>query len=186
MYWKMNRKIIILFFFVFALTGRIFPRENKPCIILFDYSHFYSILSPLFDGGNIIKLKDVKEIARTQPLRLYGILALYLNSMNLHPEVNIDNLSYEILNGVDVLVIRTPFFERGFAHPYTKSEVDLIEAFVRDGGSLLILADGGGDSYQKTNVNSISEKFGIHFNNDFVIDKEKKLEQIVKFQLNKT
>jgi len=182
----MRRILLILSFIILIVVNDVFPQEEEKVRVLYDYSHYRGLLSSVYDGGNIIKFENLKEFEQNQSLRLYGILALYLTPLQLSPEISMNNLTQEILDDIDILVIRTPFFRIGFSDYYSDAEAQLIEKYVSDGGSLFVLSDGGGDYYQNTNLNDIVNKFGIHFNDDFVIDKESEKGQEVNFQFNKT
>ena len=81
------------------------------------------------------------------------------------------------LDGVDLLVIAHPSdpeWERttGSGSPrLTSSELDAIEAFVRDGGGLIVLGETEQDKYGN-NVNELLARFGLHIDSDTVQDYE--------------
>jgi len=182
----MIKKFVIYFCVIIIVTPLVYSQEETPDKIVYDYSHFYGILSPFFDGGNIIEADNITEFELYQPLRVYGIINLYAHSLRIEPSVTMVNVDTNVLADVDILVIRTPFLRRGFSRFYSDNEAEIIKNFVSGGGSLLVLSDGGGDSYNNTNLNTIVNKFGIQFNDDFVISREHAAAQEVKFQLNKT
>lgn len=52
----------------------------------------------------------------------------------------------------------------------TAKELEVLEEFVRKGGSLLIIGARGGDYSNRTNLNELTRKFGFEFVNDEVFD----------------
>jgi hypothetical protein len=52
----------------------------------------------------------------------------------------------------------------------TVKEIEVLEEFVRNGGSLLIIGAQGGDYSNRTNLNELTRKFGFEFVNDEVFD----------------
>lgn len=73
---------------------------------------------------------------------------------------NMSEISDETLSGVDVLVMKTP------TRPFSDSEVDAIESFVRDGGGLYLIGDHTNVFGTGNNLNQLSKRFGITFNLD--------------------
>ena len=49
-------------------------------------------------------------------------------------------------------------------------EINDLAKYVKDGGSLLVINDGGGDYENKNNLSQLTEKFGIAFNSDILFD----------------
>lgn len=76
-------------------------------------------------------------------------------------------ITLDDLKDSSILVIASPDLSK-FRNPEIKSIID----FVKLGGGLLIMSGAGGDPGHMSNLNDISGKFGIKFNNDQVIDKE--------------
>ncbi len=64
------------------------------------------------------------------------------------------------LEGIDVLILKTP------TEPYTGDEIDLVEAFVSDGGGLLLIGDHTDLFGMSTFMNRLSSRFGISFRAD--------------------
>ncbi|MHA1272386.1 MAG: Gldg family protein [Promethearchaeota archaeon] len=52
----------------------------------------------------------------------------------------------------------------------TEQELDILEEYVRKGGSLLIVSSSGGDLLNRTNLNDLTRRFGFEFNPDEVND----------------
>jgi hypothetical protein len=76
-------------------------------------------------------------------------------------------LSANTLSGLDALIIVDPDTPSETASPnyITGPEADAVEAWVRGGGVLLMLANDAGNC-EFTNLNGLSDRFGIHFNSD--------------------
>jgi hypothetical protein len=55
----------------------------------------------------------------------------------------------------------------------TEKEIEVLEEYVKNGGSLLILSSMGGDVLNKTNLNELTHKFGFEFVPDGVEDSVK-------------
>lgn len=51
-----------------------------------------------------------------------------------------------------------------------QGEIEIIEKFVRNGGSLLCVSSTGGDFTNKTNLNELTRKFGFEFGSDEIYD----------------
>ncbi|MHA1728126.1 MAG: Gldg family protein [Promethearchaeota archaeon] len=72
------------------------------------------------------------------------------------------------LASYDILVIPCPDSSK-----YSKEEIENIEKWVKeDGGGLVMLSHAGGDKGRRSNLSELSEKFGISFENDQVLDKK--------------
>jgi unsaturated rhamnogalacturonyl hydrolase len=73
----------------------------------------------------------------------------------------------ENLKGSDIYIIVDPDTEKETAHPNYINENDIkaITAWVKTGGVLVLLANDSANC-ELTHLNKLSEKFGIHFNND--------------------
>ncbi|MEO3787926.1 hypothetical protein ABGB12_31755 [Actinocorallia sp. B10E7] len=84
-------------------------------------------------------------------------------------------LTAEALAGRDVLVIAHPSEDRwerttGLGEPrFTAAELDVIEAFVRSGGGLVVMAECEQDKYG-TNLDELLARFGIGIRNVTVQD----------------
>lgn len=76
-------------------------------------------------------------------------------------------LSANTLAGLDALIMVDPDTPSETASPnyVTTAEADAVEAWVRGGGVLLMLANDAGNC-EFTNLNGLSDRFGIHFNSD--------------------
>lgn len=54
---------------------------------------------------------------------------------------------------------------------FSEEQITTIVGFVKNGGSLLVLNEYGGDIQNNTNLSEVTKHFGIIFNNDMVYDK---------------
>ncbi|MBD3211147.1 MAG: hypothetical protein GF311_00960, partial [Candidatus Lokiarchaeota archaeon] len=122
-----------------------FPNRYK---ILFDLSHN--------------EMLNLSEVEFSEFLNLLHTLN-YKISENENSDIN-----QEILNDINLLVIGNPINDY-----FSNLEITNIVNFVKNGGSLLLISEYGGDSLQKTNINDISGKyFNIFFERNIL--KEKK------------
>ena len=86
-------------------------------------------------------------------------------------------LDADALRGADVLVLAHPSDPRwertvpGGSPLLSDSELDAIEAFVRDGGGLVVLGEEEQDKYG-SNLNALTARFGIEIANDALSDYE--------------
>src|SRR3712207_1626338 len=84
-------------------------------------------------------------------------------------------LTAAVLDVADVLVIAHPSEERwervvpGGSPVFAESELDAIEAFVRGGGGLVLLAEEEQEKYG-TNLGALAARFGIEVENALVSD----------------
>jgi hypothetical protein len=108
----------------------------------------------------------------------YARAAAVLAERGFTVQPNADRpLERETLEGVDLLVIAhpsDPAWERttGSGSPRLEdSELDAIEAFVREGGGLIVLGETEQDKYGN-NLNELLARFGLHIDNDTVQDYE--------------
>ena len=77
-----------------------------------------------------------------------------------------DPMTHENLRSFDILVIGCPDFSK-----LSRQEISYIERWVlEDGGGLLLLSHAGGDKGRNSNLSELSERFGIAFENDQVLD----------------
>ena len=74
-----------------------------------------------------------------------------------------DEISEHTLQGVDILVLGAPRAK------FSVDEFDALKDFIRAGGSLLVLADEGGEEALGTNVNYLLEEYGIFVNADSAV-----------------
>jgi hypothetical protein len=59
---------------------------------------------------------------------------------------------------------------------FSFDELNILENYVKNGKNLLVLSHAGGDKGRRTNLNNLTELFGIKFNNDQVLDKKYNLD----------
>jgi hypothetical protein len=77
-------------------------------------------------------------------------------------------ITYEKLSDYNVFIIGVPI-----ADSYLSSEeIEYLVSYVKDGGSLLVVNDKGGDIENKNNLNDLTNVFGIEFNPDQLFDNE--------------
>ena len=77
-------------------------------------------------------------------------------------------ITYEKLADYNVFIIGVPV-----ADSHLRSEeIESLTRYVKDGGSLLILNDKGGEIENKNNLNDLTKVFGINFNSDQLFDNE--------------
>ncbi len=69
------------------------------------------------------------------------------------------------LDGVDLLVVPPALSFKGVEYGFTPDEIDAVKRFVREGGSLAVLARGG----VADGVHEITMPFGFRFQNDPII-----------------
>jgi len=112
------------------------PFSNNSTI-LFDLAH-NEMLSPLNSSEN----------------EYFDFIKL-LENLNLDLIKN-DNseLNEELLQNIDVLIIGNPLNDF-----FSKTEIETIIDFIRQGGALLLISEYGADYLQKTNLNDISAKY---------------------------
>ncbi|OPY51525.1 MAG: ABC-type uncharacterized transport system [Methanosaeta sp. PtaU1.Bin112] len=77
------------------------------------------------------------------------------------PDIISDSITDEILNNYDILIIKTP-------SAYQPSEIEAIVRFVKNGGGLLLIGDHTNFAGTGSNLNQLSERFGIEFGFDAV------------------
>lgn len=75
-------------------------------------------------------------------------------------------INTEKLAGYDLFIIGVPHLGPNLGLDEIKDLID----YVKDGGSLLIINDGGGDYENKNNLSELTKNFGISFNNDILYD----------------
>ncbi|MFX1377027.1 MAG: hypothetical protein ACFFA0_14575 [Promethearchaeota archaeon] len=74
----------------------------------------------------------------------------------------------EKLKSYDLFIIGVP----NLGPNLSLDEINDLVEYVKNGGSLLIINDGGGDYENKNNLSELTINFGIGFNNDKVFDNE--------------
>lgn len=79
-----------------------------------------------------------------------------------------EGITYEKLSRYNIFIIGVPIAE-AFLQP---NEISDLVRYVKDGGSLLILNEKGGDKANKNNLSELSSNFGIKFNSDQLFDNE--------------
>ena len=77
-------------------------------------------------------------------------------------------ITYEKLSAYNVFIIGVPIAESYL----TPEEIEDLLKYVKDGGSLLIVNDKGGDHENKNNLSELTKHFGIKFNHDQLFDNE--------------
>jgi len=101
----------------------------------------------------------------------YSDLRVYLESIDFESYNFIDMITQETLRPYDILVFACPDFAK-----INTQEISEIEKWVKyDGGGLLLLSHAGGDRGRNSNLNELSELFGIAFENDQVLDERSNL-----------
>ncbi|NVM38642.1 MAG: hypothetical protein HWN81_23850 [Candidatus Lokiarchaeota archaeon] len=75
-------------------------------------------------------------------------------------------LTYEKLNKYDLFIIGVP----NLGPDLDSDEIDDLVKYVENGGSLLVINDGGGDHENKNNLSDLTKNFGIIFNSDRLFD----------------
>lgn len=74
-------------------------------------------------------------------------------------------ITYKKLNKYDLFIIGVPSLT-----PLDSYEIIDLVKYVKDGGSLLVINDGGGDYENKNNLTELTKNFGISFNSDVLFD----------------
>ncbi|MFX0030169.1 MAG: hypothetical protein ACFE8B_13240 [Candidatus Hermodarchaeota archaeon] len=77
-------------------------------------------------------------------------------------------ITVEKLTSYDLFIIGVPHLGPNVG----QDEIDYLVEYVKNGGSLLIINDGGGDYENKNNLSELTKRFGIIFNNDKLYDNE--------------
>ncbi len=88
-------------------------------------------------------------------------------------------ITRESLQPIDILIIACPDQSR-----YDRNEIKAIRDWVtQDGGGLLLLSHAGGDKGRRSNLSELAEEYGITFENDQVLDKEKNVQNLENYLL---
>ncbi len=82
-------------------------------------------------------------------------------------------LNYEKLSAYNIFIIGVPIAE-SYLSP---EEVEDLVKYVNDGGSLLIVADKGGDYENKSNLNELTQHFGVKINSDQLFEHDNASEE---------
>ena len=77
-------------------------------------------------------------------------------------------ITYEKLSDYNVFIIGVPIADSNLS----SEEIESLTKYVKDGGSLLIINDKGGEIENKNNLNDLTKIFGIKFNPDQLFDNE--------------
>jgi hypothetical protein len=77
-------------------------------------------------------------------------------------------LTYEKLSVYNIFIIGVPTSN----YKLDSDEIDDLVKYVKDGGSLMIINDKGGEYENKNNLNDLTQHFGIQFNSDQLFDNE--------------
>ena len=95
----------------------------------------------------------------------------YLDLKNFLESNNVKCSSYtNVLKLINLAKYDCLVFACPDASRMNKFEINELKRFVESGGSLLLLSHAGGDRGRATNLNALSENFGIQFINDQVFD----------------
>jgi len=76
--------------------------------------------------------------------------------------------SLQKMENYDLIFLSTPQ-----SAEFSEEEIDNIEQYVKDGGSLLIISSAGGDHRNRTNINKLTERFKFNFVPDEIRDSMK-------------
>ncbi len=79
-----------------------------------------------------------------------------------------EGITYEKLSKYNIFIIGVPIAQSFLSN----EEIDDLVNYVKDGGSLLILNDKGGDLANKNNLSDLTKHFGVKFNSDQLFDNE--------------
>jgi hypothetical protein len=75
-------------------------------------------------------------------------------------------INFEKLCKYDLFIIGVP----NLGPDLDTYEIDDLVRYVKEGGSLLVINDGGGDRENKNNLSELTQNFGIRFNSDRLYD----------------
>lgn len=117
--------------------------ESREMRVLIDYSH---------DQYYARQIEELKKLIFTE--------------LGWKLSINTEPLTYDLLKNYQVVILINP------KTPLTSSEVQALQEYVENGGGLFIT----GDWYKYANVkslNAVTEKYGITFNADEVIDRKR-------------
>lgn len=74
-----------------------------------------------------------------------------------------DEFTLKTLSSAAAVVFGNP------QHKFTAAEFDVLKSYIGDGGSVIILGEEGGEERSGTNINYLTEEFGINLNSDSVV-----------------
>lgn len=111
--------------------------------------------------ANIVLFDLSKEEAYT-PNKDFKTLHRRLKK-NFQVKINKDDLTEETLRGVRAIIMGAP------TSKFELSEIKCIKGFIHDGGSVLIMAQEGGESKPNSQISKLTSEFGIKINNDCVV-----------------
>jgi len=77
-------------------------------------------------------------------------------------------INYEKLSLYNMFIIGVPTSD----YKLDSNEIEDLVKYVKDGGSLLVINDKGGEYENKNNLNELTQNFGIFFNSDQLFDDE--------------
>ena len=77
-------------------------------------------------------------------------------------------ITYKKLTDYNVFIIGVPSADSHIS----SEEIEYLTNYVKDGGSLLVINDKGGDFENKNNLNELTKNFGVKFNSDVLFDNE--------------
>jgi uncharacterized membrane protein len=119
----------------------------------------------------VVKITLLYDESHEEPgfKKYYSELSSYLNEKGEKTEVlTTSPITKELLKNYDVLIVSFP--QRSF----DEEEIRNIVEFVENGGGLFLAGEEFDFNHFKTNLNSISKRFNIEFNDDEVLDPKNK------------
>jgi hypothetical protein len=75
-------------------------------------------------------------------------------------------ITYDKVNKYDLFILGVPYL----GPDLDVEEIGDLKEYVKSGGSLLVINDGGGDYENKNNLSELTKHFGIKFNSDRLFD----------------
>ncbi|KRX07177.1 hypothetical protein PPERSA_00087 [Pseudocohnilembus persalinus] len=77
--------------------------------------------------------------------------------------LNKEEIIYEKLKHAHLIIFS------GSREPFTENEINVLSRYLEEGGNVLCLLNEGGDDKNNTNINALTEKYGIECNSDCVV-----------------
>jgi len=77
-------------------------------------------------------------------------------------------ITYDKVSKYDLFILGVPHL----GPELDADEIRDLVKYVKDGGSLLVINDGGGDYENKNNLSELTQNFGVRFNSDRLYDNE--------------
>ncbi len=74
-----------------------------------------------------------------------------------------DDFTLKSLSSAAAIVFGNP------QQKFTAAEFEVLKQYIGDGGSIVLLSSEGGEAHSNTNINYLTEEFGINVNSDCVI-----------------